>query len=476
MNAVLTLLMLLVCSGIVFLSPSKAPAALVLTAALAGISVILINRLDYERKFLLQLFMGGLMVRLIIGTIIFIYNLQEFFGGDADTYDLNGWFMQQGWHGNKYYTALMERFIGGGEGAWGMLYMVAGVYEIVGRNPLAVQFINAVIGAATAVIIFLCAFHIFGNNRVARLAGLLTAFFPSLVLWSSQELKDGPIMFVLTLSILATLKLGERFSTKYFAVLTFSLIALVSLRFYIFYMMLAAIVGAFVIGMRQITAQSFARQFIIVLGLGLAMTWFGVVRYANDPLKQYGNLQALQRSRMDAAQRASSGFAPDVNVSTAEGALSTIPIGLIYLLFAPFPWEVSNLRQTITLPEMIVWWAAFPLLIIGLWFAARYKLRQIFPILIFTVMLSLAYSVFQGNVGTAYRQRAQLLVFYFLFVAVGAVLLKEKQEERARRNKAKAIEAYERRQRWRYARNQTAVSIIREEEQSMVSASASRPK
>src|SRR6266496_3530618 len=280
MNAVLTLLMLLVCSGIVFLSPSKAPAALVLTAALAGISVILINRLDYERKFLLQLFMGGLMVR----------------------------------------------FIGGGEGAWGMLYMVAGVYEIVGRNPLAVQFINAVIGAATAVIIFLCAFHIFGNNRVARLAGLLTAFFPSLVLWSSQELKDGPIMFVLTLSILATLKLGERFSTKYFAVLTFSLIALVSLRFYIFYMMLAAIVGAFVIGMRQITAQSFARQFIIVLGLGLAMTWFGVVRYANDPLKQYGNLQALQRSRMDAAQRASSGFAPDVNVSTAEGALSTIPI------------------------------------------------------------------------------------------------------------------------------------------------------
>jgi hypothetical protein len=43
-------------------------------------------------------------------------------------------------------------------------------------------------------------------------------------------------------------------------------------------------------------------------------------------------------------------------------------------------------------------------------------------------MLSIAYSVFQGNVGTAYRQRAQLLVFYFLFVAVGFVLLKEKRE------------------------------------------------
>ena len=125
---------------------------------------------------------------------------------------------------------------------------------------------------------------------------------------------------------------------------------------------------------------------------------------------------------------------------------------------------MSNLRQTITLPEMVVWLAAFPLLVIGLWFGARYKLRQISPILIFTIMLTLAYSVFQGNVGTAYRQRAQLLVFYFLFVAVGAVLLKEKQEERSRRNQAKAIEAYERRQRWRFTGNNTAVSVISEEE------------
>ncbi len=57
---------------------------------------------------------------------------------------------------------------------------------------------------------------------------------------------------------------------------------------------------------------------------------------------------------------------------------------------------------------------------------------MISPILIFTFMLSLAYSVFQGNVGTAYRQRAQLLVFYFIFVAVGYVLMLEKREEKKR--------------------------------------------
>jgi Ca2+/Na+ antiporter len=69
---------------------------------------------------------------------------------------------------------------------------------------------------------------------------------------------------------------------------------------------------------------------------------------------------------------------------------------------------------------------------LGLWFSVRYRLRMISPILIFTVMLTFAYSAFQGNVGTAYRQRAQLLIFYFIFVAVGFVLIKEKREERKR--------------------------------------------
>jgi hypothetical protein len=79
---------------------------------------------------------------------------------------------------------------------------------------------------------------------------------------------------------------------------------------------------------------------------------------------------------------------------------------------------------------MLVWWAAFPFLVLGFWFTFRYRLRQAFVIFIFTTMLTLAYSIFQGNVGTAYRQRAQILVFYFIFVAVGIVLLREKWEER----------------------------------------------
>jgi hypothetical protein len=313
-----------------------------------------------------------------------------------------------------------------------MVYLVAAVYSIIGRNMLAVQFMNSVFGAATAVVIFLCAEHVFHNFRVARIAGLAVAFYPSLVLWSAQGLKDGPTVFFLAVAILSTLKLGEKLTLKYILVLLCALVALLALRFYIFYMISVAIAGAFIIGMQQITAASFTRQFSAIILLGLALTYVGVTRSAGLQFERYGNLQSIQRSRLDLARSAESGFGRDVDVSSTSGALSTIPMGVMYLLFAPFPWQITSLRQSITLPEMVVWWASFPLLVLGLWFSVRYRLRMISPILIFTVMLTFAYSVFQGNVGTAYRQRSQLLVFYFIFVAVGFVLIKEKREERKR--------------------------------------------
>jgi hypothetical protein len=252
-----------------------------------------------------------------------------------------------------------------------------------------------------------------------------------LILWSSQALKDGLIILALALAILATLRLMERISLGWGIVLSGCLLALLSLRFYIFYMMAAAVAGSFIMGMKAMNAQSFIKRFVAIAAVGLAFTWFGVLRYAGTQFTRYGDLKVIQMSRVDQAN-AGSGFGKDVDVSTAEGALTAIPVGLVYLLFAPFPWDMATLRQSITLPEMVVWWGSFPLLVLGLWYSLRHRLRQVAPVVIFTTMLTLVYSVFQGNVGTAYRQRSQLLIFYFIFVAVGGVLLKERSEDKRR--------------------------------------------
>jgi hypothetical protein len=156
----------------------------------------------------------------------------------------------------------------------------------------------------------------------------------------------------------------------------------------------------------------------------------GVLRNAPKDLETYGNLEKVQEARYD-AQRANSGFGKEVDVSTTSGALSALPLGLLYVLFAPFPWQFGSLQQAFTLPEMLVWWASFPLLLIGMKYSIKHKLRDTAPVFMFTILTTLVYSLFQGNVGTAYRQRAQLLIFYFIFIAVGFVVMKEKRENQS---------------------------------------------
>ncbi len=431
MNSVLAFLAIVLGIAIAVMIPNEGQSALIFCIVLAFVAGFFIYIIEEDRNFLLQIFLMGLLLRVLVGSLIYRFQLQAFFGGDAFTYDAYGYMLARSWEYGSVFAD--EWFTAGGGGGWGMLYVVAAIYTMTGRNMLAVQFFNAVAGAATAPIIFLCAQHIFRNARVSRISAYLVALYPSLLLWSSQGLKDGPIIFLLAISMLATLKLGEKLTIKYFVILIAALLGILSLRFYIFYMLIAAIGGTFIVGTRAFSAQSLLRQFVIIIGIGLAMSYLGVSRTATMQFDNYANLEAVQQSRSVQSKLATTGFANDVDVTTTSGALSAIPIGLIYLLFAPFPWQLINLRQSITLPEMIVWWGAFPLSILGLWFTAKYRLRQVLPILIFTTMLTLAYALVQGNVGTAYRQRSQLLIFYFMFVAVGWELLKEVREAQRQR-------------------------------------------
>jgi len=429
MNIVLIALVIVVCGGTIFIKPAEAPAALSMCALVAAPTMLIVARKPEQRSFLLRLFILAVVVRIILAMVISVGHMEEFFGGDANTYDVFGQSLVEAWHGNNYHQGKYDSFVASGASAWGMIYLVAIVYQVIGPNMLAIQLINGAIGAATAIVVYYVAQTLFSNVRVSKLAAILVAFFPSLVLWSSQALKDGVIILALALSILATLRLMEKITIGYTVVLIGCLLALFSLRFYIFYMMCAAVAGSFFLGMKTLSAQGFLHRFIAVGVIGLAFTWFGVLQSAGAQIERYANLQTIQNSREDQAS-AGSGFMKDVDVGTTEGALTVIPMGLLYLMFAPFPWQFTTLRQVITLPEMIVWWLVFPFLVLGLWYSMKHRLRQVSPIIIFTTMLTLAYSLFQGNVGTAYRQRSQLLVFYFIFVAVGAIIMKERAQSR----------------------------------------------
>jgi hypothetical protein len=147
MNALLTLLYLLLCVGIVIFVPTLvAPYALdygtvtgfdtakaiLLCTGLATVVGYYSYKSGVDGKFLLRLFILALLVRMFLATAIFVYHVQEFFGGDAITYDYFGNAQLLGWWGDKYYQSIANKFVVGGEGSgWGMVYLVATVYAIL---------------------------------------------------------------------------------------------------------------------------------------------------------------------------------------------------------------------------------------------------------------------------------------------------------------------------------------------------------
>src|SRR6267142_1906449 len=134
MNSVLAALALIVFAGVIVVVPDHAGAAAALVicslAALSASFVIFRSKID--NLFLLHLFIAALLVRMVVGTLINVSELQDFFGGDANTYDTFAVALLKALAGDQYYAGMVQRFQGEfGAGAVGMIYMVAGVYKIV---------------------------------------------------------------------------------------------------------------------------------------------------------------------------------------------------------------------------------------------------------------------------------------------------------------------------------------------------------
>src|SRR5436853_1765664 len=385
----------------------------------ALICVWIIIRGNTDRRFLLRLFIVALALRWVVAFLIYYKHQQAFFGGDAETFDIVGNALSQAWQGmGNLDTPYMKSYINLSRPGWGMFYYVGAVDYVIGQNQLAVQLINCALGAAACIAVYRIALLIYPEPRPARMAALLTALAPSMILWSSQMLKDAPIVLGLCLCALYTLKLRNRIQMKSVILLIASLFCLFSLRHYAFYIMFVAVASALLLTPKRLSPLRMAQGGILVIVLGVTLSYFGASRVPQETF----DLKRIQAARPWSATGANSGFAGDVDISDPKAAFAYLPLGLLYVLLAPFPWMITNLRQLITLPELIAWWALMPMLLRGYWYGIRHRLKETFAISIFTISLTLVYALYQSNVGTAYRHRAQLYIFFFIFISIGLEL------------------------------------------------------
>jgi 4-amino-4-deoxy-L-arabinose transferase-like glycosyltransferase len=397
----------------------------ILVALLAGtiLNVVIVGQIRRrlpgpEGVRLARIYAATVVLRFGLALFLNFYsgqsNFASMFWGDSFQYDEGGWAQTLRWQG----AVLVNPWFDGRVSGWGFFYFVAAIYWIFGHNQLMAQLVNATVGSLTVVVLYALAKELFDAEVALWTAGFM-AFFPQMVFWSGAIYKDPAIMFCIAFCMYSVVKLNRTFALRYILMFVASSLALMTLRFYVFYFVAFATLGTFVLTQRRGVFGN-----VIVYGVlgGTFVAAFSLAasRETIDQQRSYFDLRKVQVSRADLATSAS-GYGASANVSTAQGALSALPKGLVYLLFAPFPWAVRGVRQALTVPETLAWYSLWPALFRGLRQAFRHRFRASLPILVFAVLLTTAYAVFQGNIGTAYRQRTQVTMFFFVFMAAGVV-------------------------------------------------------
>ena len=387
-----------------------------------------------ESGFLSRVYIWTVGIRYALAILMNVFVTDSAFAaafwGDSGSYDTGGYQLALRWSGEPITTAYMSTAVSG----YGWVYFVGAIYFLFGRNQLAVQLLNGLMGGITVLVIYAIALRLFDRSS-ARWAALFMAFFPQMVFWSTGMYKDPAILLCIAVAMFAVIGLRDRLSVSLAMMFVVAEVVLITLRFYIAYFVILAALATFVFGQRRNPLRM-----VLTYGmLGVLLVGALTVAVKRETLEQqttYVSLERLQVTRLDQAMWGQSGFGQQHDVSTPTGALATLPVGLVYLLFAPFPWSISGLRQALVAPETLVWYALMPAFVRGVTLGLKKQFSAIMPIVVFAVSLTVAYALMQGNIGTAYRQRTQITMFFFIFMAVGVV---QKRRQRALRLEAPPI-------------------------------------
>ena len=352
------------------------------------------------------------VVRVLAVLVIHFLVTPGLFAPDELTYDLRGDLLAKYWRG-EIPVDPSAAFSGEAKGYY---YIVAALYFPFGQVPLLPKLLNAWIGSRAVLELFRLTRLIGGSETAAIRAAKFMAFFPSMILWSSLMIRDVWVQWLLVSLATAMAELKGRLIPSRMISAAVMIWGLTLFRSYLLYAAVGPFVLSFVLG----RSKDMVRNVFLGSLLALGLVYFGARGVGTDAKVQTLDLVELQRLRSwSSSAVAESGFAADADVSTVGGALGFLPTGLLYFFFAPFPWQIGSIRQSLAIPETLFFYTLVPGIITGGLFLFRKRLGDSIGVLLVTMTVTFGYAIGQGNVGTLYRHKAQVIGFYYAFAAIG---------------------------------------------------------
>jgi hypothetical protein len=374
------------------------------------------------RRRLLTIVLLAFVIRLCLSTCLELYPRARIFHDDAAGYEKNAVSLANYWKGSGPPFRIATK----GGYNYGYLYVGGFLCYLFGSYPLNLSAWNSLFGVLSVIVLYRLSATLF-HPAVAMRAAMLMAFMPSMILWSSVAIKDPLMVLLVSSALYLYILLRRRWSMLHGLLLGGLIISIFFIRFYVTYYVILSIMATVLMG-RSRDGFKFGRNLLVLVSLLAVVALSGLASNFSEGLES-ATLDRAASFRVGMANTANSGFARDLDVRTPGGLATVLPLGLAVLFFGPFPWQMRGTLPLMTLPEMLFWWTLIPALWRGLRFAIRHAFMRISPVLVFCASLSLFYAITLGNVGAAVRQRAQIFIFLFIFVALGKYL-KECQRRR----------------------------------------------
>lgn len=353
--------------------------------------------------------LGAFALHLAIGLAIWSSSsLTRTLGGDALTYHDGAIGIYQHWTQGGLLPILPS-------GKTGFFYLLAGLYWLFGIHATAGLVLDAAMGAAVIPLMTDVTRRLFGTEA-ARPVPALATLLPGFLLWGSQLLREAGVYLLLAACLAAAVRLSEGSTPGRISSFAVSAALLVAWRADVG---LTAAVGL-ALGAALLRggpsgavagAGALGIVAVIVVGVGVGYSGYHLIAHAN--------LSAVNSIRTSSSQGAASGFLPNADVSTAGRAAGYLPLGAVYLLLGPFPWQIHGGRQLLAVPDSLIWWFLLPSLwrgIKGSW--AEYGIGSAMTLLP-AVIVSGVLSLLVGNFGTTVRERMQVILLVLPLVALG---------------------------------------------------------
>jgi 4-amino-4-deoxy-L-arabinose transferase-like glycosyltransferase len=390
--------------------------------------ILLISSEDFN--FLFSLFFISFFVRLVIATFIYEYRLfngeWEFFG-DGHAYVYNGnaiadmWAM--GLRDFDYVSSYILKVSGSGTlGSYD--FWNAFVLFFSERNAISLVYINSLASSLAVIFVYYMADQLY-DKRAARIAALLTAFWPSMFIWSIQNFKEPITIFLIVALFWAVLKIKAGFKFHLLVIIILLSMALKEFRgiaFFIFYAVVLPI-SLIVPLFNKHRAMFIFLAIIAVAAIILYINYVrhdlvGLITFSPGKTEDFSLLRWIYERRSERAY-GNTALLTNFNTSNPFSLVFFIPMALLIGCFGPFPWQSASFTQIAAIPEMLIYYLLMPAVFLGIKYLFKNKTGESGIIIIFVVVMMMVLAIIEGNLGTLFRHRAMVLPFLFILAAIG---------------------------------------------------------